>query len=181
MQICGRHTKALFTPLVQKSLGAACCSLNGSVRRSSTSTRQWSTPLAKNIAEAIQVSIVRLKVYRQHLTVLQLKGPISIANYMRQCLTSPESGYYTRHVEGRDQFGEKGDFITGPEISQMFGELVGIWILAEWMSQKESSSKVHIIEVGPGRGTLMDDMLRVCLLCYVHNHTRLQLIGVGPK
>lgn len=80
---------------------------------------------------------------------------------MRQCLTSPNGGYYTRQVEGRDPFGRKGDFITGPEISQVFGELVGIWVLAEWMAQGSKSSGVQLIEVGPGRGTLMDDMLRV--------------------
>ena len=65
------------------------------------------------------------------------------------------------HTEGKDQFGQKGDFITSPEISQIFGELLGIWLVAEWMAQGKVSSGVEIIEVGPGRGTLMDDMLRV--------------------
>ena len=80
---------------------------------------------------------------------------------MRQCLTSPNSGYYTQKQEGRDQFGQKGDFITSPEISQMFGELLGVWFVAEWMSQGKKNSGIEFIEVGPGRGTLMDDMLRV--------------------
>ncbi len=80
---------------------------------------------------------------------------------MRQCLTSPDAGYYTTHTEGKDPFGQKGDFITSPEISQIFGELLGIWLVAEWMAQGRISSGVEIIEVGPGRGTLMDDMLRV--------------------
>lgn len=80
---------------------------------------------------------------------------------MQQCLTSPDGGYYTSHTQGKDQFGQKGDFITSPEISQIFGELLGIWLVTEWMAQGKISKGVEIIEVGPGRGTLMDDMLRV--------------------
>lgn len=78
---------------------------------------------------------------------------------MRQCLTSDQGGYYTRQTTGHDQFGTKGDFITSPEISQVFGELVGIWLYTEWLAQGRKE-KVQIIEVGPGRGTLMDDVLR---------------------
>ncbi|KAK8246978.1 putative S-adenosyl-L-methionine-dependent methyltransferase-domain-containing protein [Phyllosticta capitalensis] len=102
-----------------------------------------STPLAKTLAQAIDAT-----------------GPIPVATYMRQCLTAPESGYYTRRIEGADQFGQKGDFVTSPEISQIFGELVGLWMITEWINQGKKSSGVQLMEVGPGRGTLMDDMLR---------------------
>ncbi|KAI1340479.1 DUF185 domain-containing protein [Xylariaceae sp. FL0016] len=106
--------------------------------------RKWSTPLAKSLADAINIT-----------------GPVPLASYMRMCLTGDIGGYYTGAIEeGRDQFGKKGDFITSPEISQVFGELIGIWFVAEWMSQGRPRQGVELIEVGPGRGTLMDDMLR---------------------
>lgn len=79
---------------------------------------------------------------------------------MRQCLTSIDGGYYTSLAAGRDQFGAKGDFITSPEISQVFGELVGIWMVAEWIAQGKRKDGVYLMELGPGRGTLMDDILR---------------------
>ncbi|KAI2637492.1 DUF185 domain-containing protein [Xylaria nigripes] len=118
-------------------------------RISSTPTRleeerKWSTPLAKQLTDAINIT-----------------GPVPLASYMRMCLTSDVGGYYTGAIEpGRDQFGQRGDFITSPEISQVFGELIGIWILAEWICQGRPRSGVELLEVGPGRGTLMDDILR---------------------
>ena len=96
---------------------------------------------------------------------------------MRQCLTSSQGGYYTTtrsrdDAQAADQFGAEGDFITSPEISQVFGEMVGIWFVSEWLAQTQAQAqgrsgtggsdgrKVHLIELGPGRGTLMDDVLR---------------------
>jgi SAM-dependent MidA family methyltransferase len=74
---------------------------------------------------------------------------------MALCLFDPSHGYYAT----REPFGVEGDFTTAPEISQMFGELVGVWIYQAWQSAGAPSS-VTIAEIGPGRGTLMKDVLR---------------------
>ena len=79
-----------------------------------------------------------------------------MAEYVSEVLTNAAAGYYTR----RDVFGEKGDFITSPEISQMFGEMVGIWTVATWQ-QAGSPAAARLVELGPGRGTLMADLLRL--------------------
>src|SRR6201994_13506 len=82
-------------------------------------------------------------------------GPMPVADYMRLCLTHPNHGYYIN----RDPLGSDGDFITAPEISQMFGELLGLWIAQCWLDQG-SPAKAILMELGPGRGTLMADALR---------------------
>ncbi|MEX0344297.1 MAG: class I SAM-dependent methyltransferase [Rhizobiaceae bacterium] len=82
-------------------------------------------------------------------------GPISITEYMSACLFDPQLGYYT----AQEPFGRGGDFITAPEISQMFGELVAIWTAAAWQAAG-SPKDFAFVEIGPGRGTLMADMLR---------------------
>ncbi|MET3661010.1 class I SAM-dependent methyltransferase [Aquamicrobium ahrensii] len=82
-------------------------------------------------------------------------GPIPVNEYMALCLLHPEHGYYTT----REPFGTKGDFITAPEVSQMFGELVAVWLHQAWVANGRPLP-VTIAEIGPGRGTLMKDMLR---------------------
>ena len=77
-----------------------------------------------------------------------------LADYMAECLHDPEFGYYAT----RDPLGRQGDFITAPEVSQMFGELLGLWMAQVWMDQ--GSPRAVLAELGPGRGTLMADVLR---------------------
>ncbi|XP_009602294.1 uncharacterized protein LOC107816249 [Nicotiana tabacum] len=82
-------------------------------------------------------------------------GPISVAEYMEEVLTNPKAGFYIN----RDVFGTEGDFITSPEVSQMFGEMVGVWAMCLW-EQMGQPKKLNLVELGPGRGTLIADLLR---------------------
>jgi SAM-dependent MidA family methyltransferase len=80
---------------------------------------------------------------------------MTLAEYMTECLLHPELGYYTR----RDPLGRAGDFVTAPEVSQMFGELIGLWLAQVWTDQGAPDPFV-LAELGPGRGTLLADALR---------------------
>lgn len=97
------------------------------------------TPLAEKIVNLIQQS-----------------GPLRISDYFAMCLADPDHGYY----QTRDPFGQEGDFVTAPEISQLFGEMIGVCLVQAWHAQG-SPANTRIVEMGPGRGTLMSDALRV--------------------
>jgi SAM-dependent MidA family methyltransferase len=86
---------------------------------------------------------------------IRATGPMTVADYMAECLLHPRHGYYVT----RDPLGAKGDFTTGPEISQMFGELLGLCLAQAWLDQG-SPAPIVLAEPGPGRGTLMADILR---------------------
>lgn len=86
---------------------------------------------------------------------IEASGPMTIASYMSWCLLDTTQGYYPT----RDPLGIDGDFITAPEISQMFGELVGLWLLNSWR-EMGAPERVQLVEYGPGRGTLMSDIVR---------------------
>lgn len=88
-------------------------------------------------------------------TQIRAAGPMSVADYMALCLTHPEHGYYAT----RDPLGARGDFITAPEVSQMFGELVGLWMAQAWI-EAGTPAPFRLVELGPGRGTAMADALR---------------------
>ena len=85
---------------------------------------------------------------------IEATGPMTVADYMTEALLHPALGYYTT----RDPFGAAGDFTTAPEISQMFGEMLGLCFAQAWLDQ--GGGPVALAELGPGRGTLMADILR---------------------
>ena len=92
-------------------------------------------------------------LHRLILDRIAAQGPMSVAEYMALCLQHPEHGYYiTRDTLGRD-------FVTAPEISQMFGELLGLCLAQAWLDQGAPAA-FTLAELGPGRGTLMADILR---------------------
>ena len=87
--------------------------------------------------------------------LIAAEGPIPVARFMAEALSHPTRGYYVT----RDPLGRDGDFVTAPEVSQMFGELIGLWCIDMWR-QMGAPSPLRLIELGPGRGTLMADALR---------------------
>jgi NADH dehydrogenase [ubiquinone] 1 alpha subcomplex assembly factor 7 len=87
---------------------------------------------------------------------LASQGPISVADYMAWCLTGHDDAYYRKG----NPLGASGDFITAPEISQLFGEMLGMWAMAVW-AEMGAPKPFALVELGPGRGTLMQDLLRI--------------------
>ncbi|SLN49627.1 hypothetical protein ROG8370_02206 [Roseovarius gaetbuli] len=114
---------------------------------------------------------------RDHLIArISEGGPITLADYMASCLMHPEHGYYAT----RDPFGASGDFITAPEISQMFGELIGLCLAQCWLDQGAPDA-FALAEAGPGRGTLMADILRATKgVPGFHDAAELHLIETSP-
>ena len=116
-----------------------------------------------NLTELIKNSIIK-------------KNGISLSEYMKMCMTHPKYGYYTKKYP----IGFKGDFITSPEISQMFGELIGLWIVKVWMDH-DKPSKFSLVELGPGNGTLMADILRATRnIPEFHKSLKITLVEISP-
>jgi NADH dehydrogenase [ubiquinone] 1 alpha subcomplex assembly factor 7 len=103
-------------------------------------------------------------------------GPMDVGRFMQIALTHPQYGYYMT----RDPFGRSGDFITAPEISQMFGEMIGVWAADIW-NQMGAPAEFLLVECGPGRGTLMADILRATKhISGFHAAAKVHLIEVSP-
>ncbi len=104
------------------------------------------------------------------------EGPMPLDRYMALCLGHPSYGYYMT----RDPFGRAGDFTTAPEISQVFGELIGIWAAQAWQLMG-APGKFSLIELGPGRGTLMKDVLRATAkIPGFHQAVEVHLVETSP-
>jgi NADH dehydrogenase [ubiquinone] 1 alpha subcomplex assembly factor 7 len=117
------------------------------------------TPLAQEIAALIRD-----------------EGPITVERYMALCLGHPRLGYYMT----RDPFGQAGDFTTAPEISQMFGELIGLWVAETWNAMGQPAG-LALVEFGPGRGTLMADALRALrVLPALRDSLSVHLVETSP-
>ncbi|MDD4616866.1 MAG: SAM-dependent methyltransferase [Alphaproteobacteria bacterium] len=90
--------------------------------------------------------------------LIAAQGAISIASYMELALQHPEFGYYKK----REPIGRTGDFITAPEVSQLFGEMLGVWCAEAWRTLGKPEP-FALVELGPGRGTMMVDILRATI------------------
>ncbi|KAJ3829700.1 S-adenosyl-L-methionine-dependent methyltransferase [Lentinula raphanica] len=112
-----------------------------SIRHSTSTSVQPVTPVENLILEHVKAV-----------------GPMSYATYMQFCLSHPTEGYYMKR--SNSIFGTQGDFITSPDISQIFGEMIAIWLLSQW-ELAGCPSRMRLVELGPGRATLMNDILRV--------------------
>ena len=107
---------------------------------------------------------------------IAVAGPMPVAEYMALCLFDHGHGYYTT----RDPFGARGDFITAPEVSQMFGELLGLWTAQVW-KQMGGPKSLNLIELGPGRGTMMVDALRAVRVApALHQTAQVHLVEINP-
>jgi NADH dehydrogenase [ubiquinone] 1 alpha subcomplex assembly factor 7 len=108
--------------------------------------------------------------------LIKSSGPMPVWRYMELCLMHPQHGYYI----ARDPLGREGDFTTAPEVSQMFGELLGLWSASVWKAMG-SPSVLRLVELGPGRGTMMADALRALrVLPPLYQLLDVHLVEINP-
>ena len=108
--------------------------------------------------------------------LIKSSGPMPVWRYMELCLTHPRHGYYV----SRDPLGREGDFTTSPEVSQMFGELLGLWSASIWKAIG-SPPLLRLVELGPGRGTMMADALRALrVLPPLYQSLSIHLVEINP-
>lgn len=110
--------------------------------------------------------------------IIDTRGKIAIDDYLHICLYDDEFGYYKKQVAIG---GKTGDFITAPEISQLFGDILALFIITQWQQHASSQIPVHIVELGPGKGTLMQDMCRIFKkIPSFFNVLQIHLVDINP-
>ncbi|KAL3272257.1 hypothetical protein HHI36_022738 [Cryptolaemus montrouzieri] len=132
-------------------------------------TRAYNTvKIQNNVGDA---NLITKQLYNR----IKATGPITLADYMKEVLVNPLGGFYMH----KDVFGSGGDFITSPELNQMFGEMIAVWCINEW-SKTGCPKPFQIVELGPGRGSLMQDVLRVFKHFQSLDSCSLSLVEVSP-
>lgn len=154
------------------------CSTSDATVRIDTRTAPGRLSAAETIDEAPPASAASSSnLLRSLATQIRVKGHLSVKEFMAAALTHPTHGYYMKRDE---VFGRGGDFVTSPELSAIFGELLGVWCVACW-EQLGRPSRVRLLEAGPGRGTLMSDVLRsTAVFPGFHAALSVHLIEVSP-
>ncbi|KAL6727399.1 hypothetical protein Aduo_009279 [Ancylostoma duodenale] len=133
---------------LQKSLRCSW-SLPLLLRRFSTGTAVTNVDLKKSSSDALKRFII---------DKIRATGPITVAEYMKTAVSAPSVGYYGRYSDSQKVFGKEGDFITAPELTQLFGELLGVWCYHE-LANTGHRGPWQLVECGPGTGQLMNDLL----------------------
>jgi NADH dehydrogenase [ubiquinone] 1 alpha subcomplex assembly factor 7 len=134
------------------------------VRKSKSSLNYDKTPEDISLVKQIEAKI-------------KMTGALTVANYMKEILTNPGAGYY---MSKKDVFGQEGDFITSTEITQIFNELVAVWCLNEWY-KIGSPSPLQLVELGPGKGTLIKDIIKVFAHFKASSNLSIHLVEISPS
>src|SRR5688572_5838240 len=109
--------------------------------------------------------------------IINQRRNLTVGEYMTLCLGHPQWGYYM----SQEPFGTKGDFTTAPEVSQLFGEMIGVWVMMAW-EQMGKPKNIQLIELGPGRGTLMRDIWRTTkIMPEFQEKAQIHLVEFSPR
>ena len=159
-------------------LPAAAPGDGGSHRPSNQSKKEdGNSGALEHISDSPQLPDER-KLLRELSAKIRFSGPITVAEYMREVAINPIHGFYV----SQEALGKHGHFVTSPELSQMFGECVAVWLLHEWMKMGEPTD-FQLVELGPGKGTLLTDILRTLskLQPGLVQGISLHLVEVSPR
>lgn len=147
-----------------------------SIRKCSSYKAVSRAPRKRATTNVLGQKFQEFSLAKQIEAKIKLAGPITVSSYMKEVLTNPNSGYYMT----KDVFGHDGDFVTSPELTQIFNELIGIWMISEWRKIGSLAAEVQLIELGPGRCSLMQDLIRVLDRFRVLDKVSIHLVELSP-